>query len=555
MIRAVQRTIPGAKVRRLRRKLGLTQVQMAEQLGLSASYLNLIEHDQRPLTLKVLLRLGQVFGVDLNSFAEDEEARLAAELAEAFADPALVDPTLVEPSAGGPTAPAERPTPAELREFAAVSTAACRGVISLYRAHRRLREQMDDLAERLRDSEFLAGIDHEFRTLLTSIRSFSEILHDNADLDPAQRQRFLGIVIEESKRLLDVVDRALAAGPPAAGAGAGAARPARDEVAPIVQARVHHVPELEALANRLRAAAGLDSGVSFDRIAGYLGRAHGIAVRLTGTAPEDGALRIYDPETRRIGIAEILPPPARALELAHVLMLIEGGPAIDACLAQARLSSPEARALARIALADYAALALVMPYDAMLGAARELRHDVGRLALRFAAGFEEVCRRLTALQRPGARGIPFYLVTVDLAGNVSARFSAAPIRIARYSGVCPLWNAHAAFLTPGVPRVQHARMADGTGYLSIACTVDRPAWGPARSNRLVAVELGCEAAHAAELAFAGGIDRDDGEAAVPVGITCRLCDRPACPQRAMPPVHGAIRIDENRRPAGLPVAW
>lgn len=566
MSRPAERSIPGAKLRRLRREIGLTQVLMAERLGLSASYLNLIEHDQRPLTLAVLLRLGQVFGIDLNSFAEDEEARLAAELAEAFADPVMSDPGIAGRAGegGGGANDRGRPGAAEFRELAVVSAPACRGVIALYRAHRRLREEADGLAERLRDSEFLAGIDHEFRTLLTSVRSFSEILQDNADLDPQQRQRFLGIVVEESKRLLAVVDRALEAGPPAAGSAMGGARPAAEEVADLLQQQMNHFPPLEALAARLRSAARLDPGAPdggevaapgaggvTDQLTAYLGRVHGMTVRVMRVPPPDRALRIHDPAARVVELAEILPAAERATELAHVLALLEGGAAIDECLAEARLGSAEARRLARIALADYAALALLMPYDAMLAAARELRYDVDRLALRFGVGFEAVCRRLVTLQRPGARGVPLYFVTLDLAGNVSARFSAAPVRIARYSGVCPLWNAHAAFLTPGIPRTQLSRMPDGTAYLSIARTVERPAWGPSRPHQIAAVELGCEAVHAGELAFARGLDLDSEDAAVPIGTTCRLCERRDCPQRALPPVGSGVAIDETRRLPGV----
>ena len=233
-----------------------------------------------------------------------------------------------------------------------------------------------------------------------------------------------------------------------------------------------------------------------------------------------------------------------------MLALFDGGAVIEAGLADSRLSSPEARALARVSLADYTALAVLMPYEATLAAARAVRYDVDRLALRFGAGFDQVCRRLVTLQRSGARGVPFYFVALDLAGNVSARFSAAPVRIARYSGVCPLWNVHAAFLTPGIARIQLSRMPDGTGYLSLARTVERPSWGPARAQRIVAVELGCETVHAGELAMAEGLDLDGPAGAVPVGTTCRLCERPACPQRALPPVGGAIALDENRRLPG-----
>lgn len=538
MARRADRSVAGGRLRRLRRDMGLTQVQMAERLGLSPSYLNLIEHDQRPLTVKLLLRLGEVFAVDLNRFAGDEEAQLAAELAEAFADPVLADP------AGG-----GRPDPAELRELAAASLEIARGVIALFRAYRRLRDEVGSLAERLRDSEFLAGIDHEFRTVLTSIRSFSEIVHDNPGLDPQQRQRFLAIILDEAQRLLAAVDRVLAAGPPAAG-GIGGARPAADEVADFLQERMNHVPEVEALADRLRAAADLGSGTALDRLAAFLERSHGLQLRLMRHPPADGALRVFDPATRSLAIAEVLTPAQRGAELAHVLALLEGGSAFDDVLAEARLSTPEARSLARIALADYAALAMLMPYAPFRAAARELRHDADRLALRFGVEFEQVCRRLVTLQREGEKGVPFYYVALDLAGHVSARFSAAPLRIARYSGVCPLWNAHAAFLTPGVLRVQHSRMPDGTAYVSIARTVERPGWGAAHRRRLAAVELGCEAAHAGELAYADGLDLDSEAASVPIGTTCRLCERPACAERALPPVRAVVTVDENRRLPG-----
>ena len=160
---------------------------------------------------------------------------------------------------------------------------------------------------------------------------------------------------------------------------------------------------------------------------------------------------------------------------------------------------------------------------------------------------------LVTLQRPAERGVPFYFVALDLAGNVSARFIAAPVRSARYRGVCPLWNAHAAFLTPGLKRTQLSRMPDGTAYLSVARTIERPAWGAAQARRLIAVELGCEAAHAGDLVYADGLDLDSETAAVPIGTTCRLCDRPACSDRALPPVRGMVAVDENRRLPGLPI--
>src|SRR6516225_2909049 len=76
----------GAKVRALRRRESLSQVQMAERLGISPSYLNLIESNRRPLPAALLIKLARLFGVDVHSFGGDEDARLVSDLLEAFSD-------------------------------------------------------------------------------------------------------------------------------------------------------------------------------------------------------------------------------------------------------------------------------------------------------------------------------------------------------------------------------------------------------------------------------------------------------------------------------------
>ena len=224
--------------------------------------------------------------------------------------------------------------------------------------------------------------------------------------------------------------------------------------------------------------------------------------------------------------------------------------ALDAAIDACGVSAP-ARPLARVVLANAFAAAVMMPYARFLAAAEGLRYDVERLCQRFHASFEQVCHRLTSLNRDGAHGVPLHLVRVDIAGNISKRFSGSGIPIARFSGACPRWNVHAAFMTPGRIRVQVSQMPDADGapgavYLCIARTVDRTGGGFHDENVIHAVGLGCLVEHAHRLVYAAKVNLDPAHA-VPVGSTCRLCPRDACAQRAMPHVKTALVVDEAVR--------
>jgi predicted transcriptional regulator len=165
-----------------------------------------------------------------------------------------------------------------------------------------------------------------------------------------------------------------------------------------------------------------------------------------------------------------------------------------------------------------------MPYDAFLGAARDMRYDIERLQRRFGVGIEQVCRRLTTLQRPGARGVPFHMVKVDMAGNVTWRLGSAGVRVPRFGGVCPLWNVHAAFLAPGVTRAQLSRMPDGTSYFSFARAIRAEEPETAGSPRFLAIELGCDVSFARDIVYADGLA--SGRAAA-----CRSGPPPLCSAR------------------------
>ncbi len=535
----------GGKLRRLRRDRGLSQTEMAARLGISPSYLNLIEHRRRPLTERVASRAAAAFGIEQAGLTGAAEQRLLAGLG-ALAQ----EPILVRHGVGH----------AELAALVDAAPAAAGVMLALYESWRAARADVEGLAERLADNSQLAAAGHELRTLLTTIRSLSEILRDNPGLDDAERRRFQAIIAGESARLTPLVDAMLGGAPAEAAGGVGDAGRPREEVADFIEGHANHFPALEAEADILRRACGAEAGgleppeILAGRLIDHLAAVHDVRTELTAGEPSTAPARVYDPAARRLALAADLGPAGRALEAAHQIALLSCDAALALLVEAPILSGAQSRVLARVALADYFAEAVLIPYGPFLDAARELRHDVEPLARRFGIGFERACRRLTTLRRAGARGVPFHYLRVDLAGNPVGRFAGSGIRMSRHGGACPLWPVHAAFLSPGAVRVQRSVMPDGTAYISIARTVDCPAEAHPRPAARHAIELGCDAAFARDLTFADGLALDSDAGVVPIGVSCRICPRAACRHRTAPPVGTRLALDENRR-GPLPVAF
>ncbi len=202
-------------------------------------------------------------------------------------------------------------------------------------------------------------------------------------------------------------------------------------------------------------------------------------------------------------------------------------------------------------LANYFAGAVLMPYAPFLQAVREERYDIDVVGRRFSVGFEQVCHRFTTLSRPGAAGIPFHMIRIDVAGNISKRFSASGIRFARFSGACPRWNVFAAFMTPGMMRIQVSRMPDGVAYFCLARTIQKDAGGYHAQPVVHAIGLGCQVQNARAMVYADGVDLDNLDTATPVGVTCRICERTDCEQRAFPSLRHRLQVDENVRGVSL----
>lgn len=456
----LEKIFAGARLRRLRRERGMTQAEAAAALGLSASYLNLLERNQRPVTARVLLSLADAFDVDVRAFAQESDKQLLADLREAAADPLLAGMELDR---------------IELHELSEAHPRVAEAFARLYQSYRETNAATADLASRI-------------------------------------------------------------SGPGAAHGGPGAVL---ESVRDALDARQNHFPELEAAAEALIEQAAIRPRLCEAALSRHLLERHGFAVRILDEAIMAGARRRLDFHGRRLLLSEALAPGSRSFNMAVVLASLELGETLDALCESASLPSDEARKLYRIGLANYFAGAVHMPYAETLKTAEETRYDVDRLQRRFEVSFEQVCHRLTTLQRPGARGLPFFMIRVDQAGNVSKRFGGGIMPFARSGGGCPKWNLYDALSRPDHLLVQAFELPDGKRNLSIARGQVSPA--PIGQRPVIhAIALGCDWAHAEKIVHADGLE---GSRVQPVGIACRLCEREDCAQRAFPPLNRKLHMD------------
>lgn len=458
---ATRKVYAGARLAEIRRGLGLTQTAFARALGVSPSYLNQMENNNRPVSRDVVQGLAERFGIDVAVFSMDEGDRLMADLREALADPVFRD------------TPQSR---AEPQIVASNAPGLAHAFLTLHRAYRRAQERLASLDEAFdRPAGGLAPMPWE------EVRDFFHYC-DN---------------------YIDAVDRA---------------------------------------AERFAASAGFEGRDKLAAGIRWLAEVRGVTTTFGGEA-----IRAYDPDRRLLTLGAEASPATLAFQLAHQVALIAHEDLIESSLDLARFRSAEARAIARIGLANYFAGAAVLPYQAFLSAARELRHDLDALAGRFGASLEQVAHRLSTLQRPAAEGIPFFFARVDQAGTITKRHSATRLQFARFGGACPLWNVHQAFETPGRILRQLAETPDGVRYLCLARDVIKPGGHYRAPARRYAIALGCEVKYAGELVYADDLDVTNPAAFEPIGVSCRICERAACHQRSVPPVEKALRIDPNHR--------
>src|ERR1700753_1585475 len=417
------KTYVGSRVRELRGERGFSQAALAQMLDISPSYLNQIEHDVRPLTVAVMLRITEVLGVDAPFFASHDDTRLVAELREVTMDRDLdIDVDLSEVGDGVNAHP----------DFA-------RAMVNLH-----------------------------CRSRITT-----------AQLAAATEERFSD------------------------GSGSGSITMPHEEVRDYFYQRQNYLHELDTAAEDLTIKMRLHHGDLARELTRRLTEVHGVHITRRIDLG-DTVLHRYDPTTKTLEIGNHLAPGQQVFKMAAELAYLEYGDLIDTLVTDGKFTSHESHTLARLGLANYFAAAAVLPYRQFHDVAENFRYDVERLSSFFSVSYETIAHRLSTLQRPSMRGVPFSFVRVDRAGNMSKRQSATGFHFSSSGGTCPLWNVYETFAYPGKILVQIAQMPDGRNYMWVARTIERRASRYGQPGKTFAIGLGCELRHAHRLVLSDG---------------------------------------------------
>ena len=461
----MQKTFIGSQLRQLRRDHGQTQVEMGRRLGVSAAYINLLEKNQRSLSVPVLMALADQYNVHWRDVVLDKSANILADLRNAIQDPLFAD---------------SQPDIQELRAAIDHSPSLVQNFLKLHQSHR---TAMDNIMK--------IGGERMPKELLTS--SPETVIHD---------------FFRDNFNYFDVLEKA------------AEALSAEEPCQPY---------EMQAaLKQRL-----------YNR--------HGIVVETLPVEEMSEALRIFDSDRRLIQLSEALDFQNRTFQLAHVICFVELSDVLTDITSDLSVNAERAVSRCHVELANYFAAAVLMPYDAFHAMAEQSGYDIDRLASAFAVSFEQVCQRLTTLQRETKRGVPFFFLRIDKAGNVTKRFNATSFNIAEYGGSCPVWNLHTAFRTPGVILPQFVELPDGEKFFTLARTTERPVYSMQTQDRRLAISLGCEVQHATKLIYTSSFQKPADENFSKIGINCYLCLRHNCSQRAHDPLFTELTTDTSRR--------
>lgn len=456
---ADQKIFAGHGVRRLRRSLALTQVAMAESLDISASYLNLIERNQRPLTAAIIMKMVAVYDFDPRTLTHDEPGGGEEALRRRLSNPLFADISIDR---------------TQMQEWMAAAPDSAQAFATLYDAY------------------------------ISAPQSVSN--------EPSKPE------------------------------------PVRQEI----ERWNGYFADIDILAEKLADELRLSSNDLYNAISERLRTKHQIVVRILPYDVMPNLLRRLDLHARQLQISETLAASGRLFALCFQLAQLEAADAIENMVKGAGFDNRVSQRLFRRHLTSYYAAAIIMPYSRFLRACESSGYDLDVLQHRFGASFEMVAHRLTTLQRIGSRGLPFFMIRIDRAGQVSKRYAgASKSPLIEGKQRCPLWNIHDANKTPGRILAQTIALEDGSKWFTLSYSVHKNSRVVNQSHQdndsvEFTIAIGLRAEFAKKMSIAAGRDLD-GEGFALIGLGCARCSRHDCAQRSEAPSDKILVFNERER--------
>ena len=458
----------GPKIKAFRRQLGLQANKLSEQLGISPSYLNLIESGKRKIDGDLLLKVCEELKIELTDLTNKSDLNLANNLSELLGDELFEDLDILGP---------------EVQDLVNTNPKIARALIKLGDNYKQKGQE-----------------------IVSKVENISGKIIDG------RKTSFPGEVVSD-----------------------------------FLQENKNYFSKLEKFADDIFNRIQINNRATYMALCDFLKTEYGVKVK--DVLPEDGKpfSKIYYKSQKELYLSDYVALETKKLYAAAQIAQEGAMVVIENYLSEFKFPSEESKKLTKVALLNYCGAAILMPYKLFHQECMKQKYDLELLQNTFACTFEQIAHRVTCLQDPKLPGIPFHFLRVDVAGNISKRFSLSGIEIPRYGGACPRWNVYSAFSRPGVIQAAVSKMSNGEKYVCIARTVEKGVGRYGKKKSILSIGLGCQAKYAKDFVYTENLDLNDKKTEIPIGVSCRTCDRLDCSQRAFPPLHKKFDVDINNR--------
>jgi len=465
----------GHKIKTKRRKLSISQADLAKKLLISPSYLNLIESGKRKINVDLLIKLSKELNLEMSDISKQTDTNLYQNIMDLLGDNLFENLDI---------------TNFEIKDLVNTNPLIAKALVMLGDNYKKKNQDIVNKVENI-SGKFIDG----------------------------RKNSFPGEVVSD-----------------------------------FIQENENYFPKLETFANKLFSKISKSNRTGYDSLCEYLYKNHKIEVK--DVVPEESKLftKKFDPLKKTFLLSDYLTLETKKLFAAAQIAQLEASEIIKEYLESFSFPSEESKKLSTVALLNYTGAAIVMPYEPFFEECMKQRYDVELLQNTFSTSFEQVAHRITCLQDPKMKGIPFHMLRADVAGNISKRFSLSGIEIPRYGGACPRWNIYTAFTMPGKIHAALSKMPNGEKYICIARTVEKGIGKHGMFKTLLSIGLGCQSKYSKDFVYADSLNLNDKKSETAIGVNCRTCDRMDCQQRAFPPLHKKFDIDLNKRGISVYVA-